>query len=127
MATEADMWNFGENFAVHIQYPTTIAEPVTISDFHLFQNYPNPFNPSTRISYFLEEQSKVSLRVYDMLGEEILTLVDAVQYAGVHEVHWTGTTQLGVPAASGTYLCALKAESNSGREFSAVRKVLFLR
>jgi hypothetical protein len=57
-------------------------------DFVLFQNYPNPFNPSTKICYKLPVQSFVQIRIYDLLGKEIATLVDGNRAPGEHFVEW---------------------------------------
>jgi hypothetical protein len=59
---------------------------IAFNDFALFQNYPNPFNPSTTLSYQLPEAGYITLKVYDMLGNELETLVNDVKPAGVHEV-----------------------------------------
>jgi len=131
MATEADKWNFGENFAVHILHPTSADESVEEgglpTEFQLFQNYPNPFNPLTRISYSLPEQSNVSLNIYDVVGEAVSTVVAGVQEAGVHEVSWSGTNNLGIPVATGAYFYTLDATGISGRTFSGLKKILYLR
>ena len=68
------------------------------------QNYPNPFNPTTVISYQLSEKSNVYLRVYDMLGREIKTLVDGVQQAGMHTITFDGSR-----LSSGVYFYRLTA------------------
>lgn len=60
------------------------------TQFVLFQNYPNPFNPSTTISYTLKRNGKVRLTIYDIIGREVVVLVDRVQNAGRHEVAFTG-------------------------------------
>jgi lysophospholipase L1-like esterase len=60
-------------------------------DYALMQNYPNPFNPATTIRYALPVQSHVTLRVFDVLGEEVAVLVDEAQSPGVKEVSWNGT------------------------------------
>ncbi len=73
-------------------------------DFNLAQNYPNPFNPSTTISYTIPAQSKVSLKVYDMLGAEVATLVNKTQNAGSYDVKFDAS-QL----ASGVYVYELSA------------------
>jgi hypothetical protein len=73
-------------------------------EFSLGQNYPNPFNPSTTISYVLPADAKVSLRVFNTLGEEIATLVDDVVPAGQHQATWNAA---GMP--SGLYFYKLES------------------
>ena len=70
----------GEQWTKEIKI--SIAPPAT---YELFQNYPNPFNPTTVISYQLSAVSKVSLMVYDLLGREVVTLVDELQEPGYHQ------------------------------------------
>ncbi len=77
--------------------------------FDLFQNYPNPFNPSTVISYALPQNSFVSIKIYDMLGREVKTLLDSDQSAGVHNLIWNGDNNFGTKVSSGTYIYAIKA------------------
>ncbi len=57
-----------------------------VNDFKLYQNYPNPFNPSTIIKYSIPENSNVSLTIYDLLGNEVTTLINKEQNAGNYEV-----------------------------------------
>jgi hypothetical protein len=80
-----------------------------VSTFQLEQNYPNPFNPSTTISYNLTQPDNVRLRIYDMLGTEIATLVNGEQQAGVQHVVWNGTDNLGHAVSSGVYLYQLES------------------
>jgi hypothetical protein len=78
--------------------------------FQLLQNYPNPFNPSTVIHYALPRQARVTLRVYNTLGQEVMTLVDSEEGAGAHEVHVDARN-----LASGVYLYRIQAgEFTSG-------------
>lgn len=87
--------------------PTSIEEennPATVSNFDLQQNYPNPFNPTTQIRFSLAEQSQVTLKVYNVLGKEIVTLVNDVKSAGVHEIGFDGSG-----LASGVYFYTLQA------------------
>ncbi|MBI9070744.1 MAG: VCBS repeat-containing protein [Melioribacteraceae bacterium] len=78
---------------------------VTPDDYRLEQNYPNPFNPTTNISFTLPLDKKVSLKVYDMLGREVRSLVDAQDYKkGVHSMAWNGTNNAGQKVASGHYI-----------------------
>jgi hypothetical protein len=80
----------------------------TPSSFVLHQNYPNPFNPSTLINYELPEAGNVSLKVYDILGNVVATLVNDFKSEGVHNVTFNGAG-----LSSGVYLYVLKAGSVS--------------
>jgi beta-N-acetylhexosaminidase len=80
-------------------------------------NYPNPFNPATVISYQLPAISVVTLRVYDVLGREITTLVDGVQQAGIHSVRWDASRY-----SSGVYLYRLTTDA-----FVQTRKMVLLK
>ncbi len=75
-------------------------------DFKLFQNYPNPFNPSTVISYQLPVSSDVTLKVYDLLGREIVTLVNEYKPAGKYEVEFNAAA-----LPSGVYFYQIKANN----------------
>ena len=88
--------------------------------FGLDANYPNPFNPSTTIRYSLAEPSEVQLTVYNLLGQKVLTLVDAVQAEGVYGVKWNGRDAFGREVATGMYIYHLKAGMNV-----AIRKMVF--
>jgi beta-xylosidase len=87
------------------------------NDFFLEQNYPNPFNPSTKIKFDLPEESEVKIRVYDMLGREVSTLLEGVKAAGRYTVDFDGT-QL----SSGVYVYIMNANN---RVFT--RKMILLR
>jgi hypothetical protein len=93
--------------------------------FSLIQNYPNPFNPSTTISYQIPMRAHVSLIIYEMLGREVVTLVDGVQEQGYRSVQFDAGN-----LSSGIYFCRLKAVDLSpepGRSFVQTRKLLILR
>jgi hypothetical protein len=83
-------------------------------------NYPNPFNPSTTIRYTLPEASNVRLTIYNVLGQEIRTLVNAAQTRGVHSVQWDGRDASGRQAATGVYIYRLEAG-----QFVATRNMVF--
>jgi hypothetical protein len=72
--------------------------------FTLDQNYPNPFNPTTNIQYSIPEASFVDLKVYDVLGNEVATLVNEVQNAGVYKADFSGSD-----LASGLYIAKITA------------------
>ena len=74
----------------------------------LHQNYPNPFNTGTVINYDLPTRSHVEISVYNILGQQVVTLVDQALPAGQHTVGWDGNDQSGRPVASGIYLYSLK-------------------
>jgi hypothetical protein len=88
----------------------------------LYQNEPNPFNPSTTIRYSLRERQTVSIRVYDVAGRLVRTLVNEDRPAGVQKVVWHGRNDNGDQVASGVYLFVMQT-----REFKEVRKAVFLK
>jgi FlgD Ig-like domain len=80
--------------------------------FAVYQNYPNPFNPSTIISYALPTSMKVKIIVYDMLGQQVKTLVNNFQNSGVHQIVWNGDNNSGEKVASGAYIYRVVAGNN---------------
>ncbi len=91
-------------------------------DYNLHQNYPNPFNPTTTTSYDLPEQSTVSLTVYDLRGQEVMTLQGAEKPLGNYEVQWNGLDQQGSPVSTGVYFARLQAGV-----YSKTIKMVYLR
>ncbi len=83
----------------------------------LSQNYPNPFNPSTTIRFSIPKSAEVNLRIFNLLGEEVATLVSGHRDAGTHTVQWDATGQ-----PSGVFFCRLRAG-----EFVETRKLVLLR
>jgi len=88
--------------------------------YELFQNYPNPFNPSTIISYALPKASHVTIKIYDMLGREIKTLVNSEQNAGILNIQWNGNNNFGTKVSTGAYIYMIKA----GDFFQAKKMIL---
>jgi dienelactone hydrolase len=82
------------------------SQPITTvpPSYRLYENYPNPFNPRTRIKFELSKPGKVTLKVFNLLGKEIRTLVDQFQNSGSYSVIWDGKNGLGRQVASGIYL-----------------------
>ncbi len=101
----------GSNYLWQIGLATSTFEPVSVdesviqpSEFILNQNYPNPFNPSTTFRYSIPTQSKVVIKVFDMLGNEIATLMDEEKTVGTYELTWNAQN-----LSSGIYFYQLKA------------------
>lgn len=90
--------------------------------FNLSQNYPNPFNPLTSIKYQLPQATDVSLKIYNIMGQEVKTLVSQHQEPGYYQVTWDGTLRDGQPVASGLYIYQLRAGS-----FMKTHKMMFLK
>ena len=97
-------------------------------EFFLYNNYPNPFNPTTTIKYDLPEESFVKLRIFNLLGEDIRTLVVGKESAGFKNMLWNGKDNRGNLVSSGMYIYNLSAKSlESGKEFHQTRKMVLLR
>ena len=92
-------------------------------DYKLIQNYPNPFNPTTTIEYFLPVANNISVTIYNMVGQEIIKLVDRTMMdAGSHSVVWNGLGRDGFPVSSGTYIYELRYGN-----MSKVRQMTFMK
>jgi hypothetical protein len=81
------------NFSIEISSPTGIAdESKLLSDtFALHPNFPNPFNPSTTLQFSVPKRSHVTLKIYDVMGRDIFTLVDQKLSSGIHSSQWDGS------------------------------------
>jgi hypothetical protein len=91
-------------------------------DYALGQNVPNPFNPSTTIEYRLPEAGDVQLVIYNLLGQEVRTLVRESMDAGFHSVVWDGTDEFGKQVASGIYIYRM-----SVADFTQVQRMMLLK
>jgi flagellar hook assembly protein FlgD len=89
--------------------------------------YPNPFNPSTNIRYTLTEPAVVTMRVYSVLGQEVATLVDGAQGAGIHTVVWDGRNSNGKPMGSGVYICRMMGSGANGQPITSVKRLLLVK
>lgn len=92
------------------------------SDYALDQNLPNPFNPSTTIKYQLPASGDVSLVIYNLLGQQIRSLVKETLDAGFHSIVWDGKNELGHQVASGVYIYRLQAG-----DFTTARRMMLLK
>lgn len=118
-SSSGDQWNFAPDFIVNVGTTSVENENLPIKIFVLHQNFPNPFNPSTTISYELKESGNVKLKVYNLFGEEIITLVDDFQKEGLHEIEFNASK---FNLSSGTYFYKLE---NNG--MSEIKKLVYLK
>ena len=94
-----------------------------VRDFEIYQNYPNPFNPSTTIKYYVPEPSKVDLKIYNILGEEVKTLVEKVEPFGEYKVEFNANG-----LASGVYIYKFDAKSDvSDKKYSKTGKMVLVK
>ncbi|RCK75154.1 MAG: Autotransporter beta-domain protein [Ignavibacteriae bacterium] len=112
--TDGTEWTVSQDTFVFVtpDFVGVKANPVP-SKFVLYQNYPNPFNPTTTISFELPERMEVVLKIYDILGNEIITLFSGTLESGYHSVTWDGKNENGQAVASGIYLYRLKSSESS--------------
>lgn len=113
------------------QLEERLGRPVNIDDhqrtdlaaqFILHNNFPNPFNVSTIIAYYLKQPASVELKIYDLLGHEIITLINAKQSEGLHSIDWDGRNEYNYIMHSGVYIYSLKVENRIKS-----KKILFLK
>jgi len=103
---------------------TTVNREVALpATFSLSGATPNPFNPSTTIAYEVPEQTHITLTVYNLLGQEVVRLVDQVQAAGRYEAVWNGTNITGAGVSSGIYLYRI----TSGSGYSETKRMTLLK
>ena len=101
----------------------TGAKPTSVTQNNLDQNVPNPFNPTTTIKYEVKESGLVSLRIYNVAGQLVKTLVDGQRVAGqVYEANWNGLNNSGQPVSSGVYFYKLVAKN-----FTQTKKMVLLK
>ena len=96
--------------------------PETPGTFTLHQNYPNPFNPATSIRFEVSEPTRVVLKVLNIIGQEIRTLVDGIKPVGFYEVVWDGRNRRGLGMPSGVYLYRIEVHG-----FTLTKKMVLLR
>jgi hypothetical protein len=77
-------------------------------EYHLCQNYPNPFNPETTIQFTLRKSTHIALKIFDVLGQEVRTLVEGTYTAGIHVLYWDGCDKNGNEVSGGVYLYQLR-------------------
>jgi hypothetical protein len=104
--------------------PTNVDDDIiSAEEFKLYDNYPNPFNPSTVISWQSSVDSRQTLKIFDILGKEVATLVDEFRSAGKHSVEFDASG-----LASGIYMYTITSQSLDGRHnFTAVKKMMLMK
>ncbi len=114
----------GESFVTSVQEETTLP-----AVFKLHQNYPNPFNPSTTIRYDVPWQSRVTLTIYNLLGQSVATLVDDEKSPGGHSLMWHGRNDDGAQVATGVYFYRIHAErlGSEKQTFVQTRKLILMK
>ena len=129
--TAQSLGSFGVNLAPYqseiielANSPLTAVDekPVTPRRFRLLQNFPNPFNPTTTIQYEIPKQERVTLEIYDVLGQRVATLVNGMLQPGEYSAVWRGTNNEGIHVATGVYFYRLRAG-----DFLSVKKMLLLK
>jgi len=91
-------------------------------EFSLGQNYPNPFNPSTRIQFELPVEARVTITIYNTLGQEVTRLYNSVASAGVHEINFNASR-----LSSGIYFYRIVANGANGKNFISTKRMLLLK
>ncbi|MBI2417192.1 MAG: T9SS type A sorting domain-containing protein [Ignavibacteriales bacterium] len=106
-------------------YPNGVAgenQNILPTEFSLSQNYPNPFNPTTNIRFALPSDSKVDLRVYDILGREVAVLMTGDMRPGNYTITWNGRNGFNQQVATGMYIYRLRANN-----FVQTKKMLMIK
>lgn len=134
------LWYTGSRSGSH-QSGHAVSDPVTSAElseqlqgnddakktFRLIQNFPNPFNPSTTIAYALPSKGTAQLKIFDILGNEVVTLVNGVHAPGEHSVVWNGRNKHDKQAASGSYLARLEFLDGSGKQHILTQKLILMK
>ena len=111
------------DFDGSFSYSETVEVEVVIPNIYsLLQNYPNPFNPSTKITFSLAADSKVSLKIFDVLGQEVTSLINQDLSAGIHNYTFNATS-----INSGVYFYRIEATGVNGTEFVDVKKMILVK
>ncbi|MEO8447902.1 MAG: T9SS type A sorting domain-containing protein [bacterium] len=109
-----------------IDFPTGISpDPISSiipTEFSLSQNFPNPFNPTTKIEYGLPVEGAVSMKIFDVTGREVMTLVNEIQTAGIHAVNFNG-----VNLASGMYFYRIEVQSVNDKKYEFTRRMVLIK
>ena len=95
---------------------------ITPIQFALHQNYPNPFNPETNIQFDIAENSRVQVSVFNLVGQQVASLINKQMDAGVYHVRWSGLNDKGEPLPSGMYFYEMKTD-----HYHSVKKLVLVK
>ncbi len=115
-----DPWDAHVYYVLHSMEKR--AGEIIPKEFELSPNYPNPFNPETNIEYQLPKTSDVSIKIYNINGQEIATLVNESQNPGIYKIKWNGKNSTGTKVSSGIYLVSMITP-----EFTKTQKITLIR
>ena len=104
------------------QYNSIEVDVPIVQEFALYQNHPNPFNPSTTISFSLPVESNISIKLFNILGQQVATIANSDFQAGSHKIEFNGQD-----LSSGTYIYTLEAKGVDGKNFISTKKMLLLK
>lgn len=107
---------------VTVSSVVSVEDEVIPTEFSLDQNYPNPFNPTTTIKFGLPEASDISLKVFNILGQEVHTLINRNMTAGFHTINFDASNLM-----SGMYIYRIQASGAEGKDFTDVKKMLLIK
>jgi hypothetical protein len=120
-------YTLSQDFSLGVATSVLDRNPVPQS-YTLSQNYPNPFNPGTRISFAIPSGGTVTLKIYNLLGQEVATLLNGFLAAGNHDAEWNGRDGAGNAVATGVYFYRLEVSGANGTPgFEAMRKMILLK
>jgi photosystem II stability/assembly factor-like uncharacterized protein len=134
VGTSARGWTVSTSGGIAAAWFTGVVNVKELKDlgipttYVLDQNYPNPFNPTTTIKFALPKESNVTLRIYNIVGQEVAHLVEENKPAGFFQAQWSGRNQDGTAVASGVYFYRMEAKPVAGGEsFVSLKKMMLLK
>jgi len=98
--------------------------PFFVTELH--ENHPNPFNPATTINFSLKEECNVSIKIYNIRGAVVRTLIEGVIKAAYHEIYWDGKNNAGKQVGSGLYFYKMVSEDSNGK-YTSTKKMILLK
>jgi hypothetical protein len=120
---DGTLWNNVNRETYTYELVAGVEDGITADDFNLYNNYPNPFNPATKIEFSVPQKSDVILKIYNILGKEVATLINGETESGVHSVNFNASN-----LSSGVYFYKIEASSLEGTKiYSETKKMIFLK